>query len=150
MRQAAVSTGRMSNPVSVDAAKALWILVPTPQCKLRPTDGSGIVGSPSEDRSGLVRIDFEGNIYGAQSLKTYWDRLFHAAGRHVTGYPTVAREYHEEGPLFPYIRVGLFNYQEAVARIRSREFTVEKAMKLACSIDLTLKDILETWAGPLF
>jgi hypothetical protein len=140
----------MSNPVSVDAAKALWILMPKPQCKLRPTDGSGIVGSPSEDRSGLVRIDFEGNIYGTLNLANYWDRLFHAAGRHVTGYPTVAREYHEEGPLFPNIRVGLLNYDEAVARVRSREVTVGQAVKLACGIDLTLKDMFKNWAGSLF
>jgi hypothetical protein len=46
--------------------------------------------------------------------------------------------------------VGLFNYEEAVARVRSREFTVEQAMKFACEIDLTLKDVLDNWAGPLF
>ena len=124
--------------------------MPKPQCKLRPTDGSGIVGSPSEDRSGLVRIDFEGNLYGALNLASYRDRLFHAAGRHVTGYPTVAREYHEEGPLFPYVRVGLLYYDKAVARVRSREVTVEQAVKLACESDLTLKDMFENWAGPLF
>ena len=124
--------------------------MPKSDSDARPVKGSGIVGSPSEDVSGQFRIDFEGNLYGAENLKTYWDRLFHAAGRHVTGYPTVAREYHHAGPAFPYVRVGLFNYEEAVERVRSRELSVEEAMRMACEIDLTLKEILENWAGPMF
>jgi hypothetical protein len=141
----------MSNPpVSAELAKRLWILVPKPGFVARPVNGSGIVGSPCEDSGDLIRIDFEGNLYGALNLASYWDRLFHAAGRHVTGHPTVAREYHEEGPVFPYIRVGLLNYDEAVARVRAREVTVEQAVKLACGINLTLKDMFENWAGPLF
>jgi hypothetical protein len=147
---AAVSKGVMSNPISAKTAKALWILVPKSGCNIRPTEGSGIVGSGSEDRAGLIRIDFEGNLYGATNLTSFWERLFHTAGRHVTGYPTVAREYHCDGPGFPYIRVGLFDYEEAVARVRSRELSVEQAMKLACEIDLTLKDLFENWAGQLF
>ena len=53
-------------------------------------DGSGIVGSPG-DEGGRVRIDYEGNIYGSPALRTYATRVFHAAGRHLTRYPTIAR-----------------------------------------------------------
>ena len=145
-----VSIELMSQPASAAVTKKLWILVPKPESNPRPTHGSGIVGSPSKEKPTLIRVDFEGNIYGCENLSTYWDRLFHAAGRHVTHYPTVAREYLHEGPFFPYLRVGLFNYEAAVATVRSREFSVEQAMKKACEIDLTLKDMFEEWAGPLF
>lgn len=36
-------------------------------------------------------IDFEGNRYGAQNMRTYADRAMHAAGRQHECYPTVAR-----------------------------------------------------------
>ena len=51
--------------------------------------GSGIVG-----RAGLsptIRVDFEGNIYNAENLRTFDQRVQHAAGRLLTGYPTSAR-----------------------------------------------------------
>jgi hypothetical protein len=54
--------------------------------------GSGIVGRPVRD---LIRIDYEGGIYGANF--SYEEKLFHAAGRHLynegEGYPTVARSH---------------------------------------------------------
>ena len=139
-----------SPPVSAEVARKLWILVPKSGSYVRPIDGSGIVGSSSEDSGDLIRVDFEGNLFGALNLTSFWERIFHAAGRHVTRYPTVAREYHHEGPLFPYVGVGLFNYEEAVARVRARELSADQATKMACEIDLTLKDTLENWAGPLF
>lgn len=54
----------------------------------RIAPGSGVVGSPE---GGRLRIDFEGNLYGAVNIKTYADRCYHAADRHRTRYPTVAR-----------------------------------------------------------
>lgn len=51
--------------------------------------GSGIVGSKEDD--GLLRVDYEGNIYGMQGMHTYEERVFHAADRHAQRYPTVAR-----------------------------------------------------------
>jgi hypothetical protein len=53
-------------------------------------DGSGIVGSPVAEGARL-RIDNEGNVYASPALRTYATRVFHAAGRHLTRYPTVAR-----------------------------------------------------------
>lgn len=53
-------------------------------------EGSGIVGTPLGG-SGRVLIDFEGNLYGAENMRTYEERLLHAADRHRTRYPTMAR-----------------------------------------------------------
>ena len=54
--------------------------------------GSGIVGSPDASPD-HVRIDFEGNRYGAANIITFADKVAHAAGRHETHYPTVARAF---------------------------------------------------------
>jgi hypothetical protein len=55
--------------------------------------GSGIVGSDAPPQHGyqMTEIDFEGNLYGADNIRTYADRVMHAADRHETKYPTVAR-----------------------------------------------------------
>jgi hypothetical protein len=53
--------------------------------------GSAIVGSPS-DSGDTVRIDFEGNVFGAAN-GSFRDCLARAAGRHVEKYPTRARLY---------------------------------------------------------
>lgn len=50
---------------------------------------SAIVGSPRPD--GLVEIDYEGNLFKADHLDRYEERLLHALGRHRVRYPTVAR-----------------------------------------------------------
>lgn len=52
---------------------------------------SGIVGS--KDEGGNITIDYEGNIYGAENIITFADRVNHAAGRHRERYPTRARRY---------------------------------------------------------
>lgn len=36
-------------------------------------------------------IDYEGNLHGAANIRTFADRVAHAAGRAATRYPTVAR-----------------------------------------------------------
>jgi len=73
--------------------------------------GSGIVGSfalltgieGGEKLSGnrKIRIDYEGGAH----IKTWEDKVFHAAGRHVVRYPTVARAWVDESSL---IEVGTF------------------------------------------
>ena len=136
----------MSIPVSDELARELLILIPKSDSSARPIKGSGIVGSPTQD--GLIQVDYEGNLYHAENLRTFWERLFHAGGRHVTGYPTVAREYHATGQAFPYWIVGTFNYPEAVNRVRSREVPVAEAVRVACDIDLTYKEVFEAWAEP--
>lgn len=54
---------------------------------IRP--GSGIV---LREREHAI-LDFEGNLYGAENLRTYRERLMHAAGRARDNYPTVARTF---------------------------------------------------------
>lgn len=51
--------------------------------------GSGIVGTPQA--GGRILADYEGNRFGGDSLVVYADRVHHAAGRHTSRYPTVAR-----------------------------------------------------------
>lgn len=53
--------------------------------------GSGIVGSPDPRDPELITIDYEGNLYGAQNLGRFVERLLSAADRHVHRYPTRAR-----------------------------------------------------------
>ena len=50
--------------------------------------GSGIVAADRPD--GSADIYFEGNLYGAEDLETYWGRLLCAAGRLSQHYPSVA------------------------------------------------------------
>lgn len=61
---------------------------------------SGIVGTEVVENADLVTegvasrrllVDYEGNVYGAQNVVTFADRVFQAWGRHSTRYPTVAR-----------------------------------------------------------
>ena len=136
----------MSNLVPEEVGRELLILVPKSGWSPSPVKGSGIVGSYSLRRE-VLQVDFEGNLYGAENLKSYWERLYHSAGRHVTGYATVAREYYACGAAFPYWVVGTFNYPEAVAHTRSTKVSVKEAVRMACDLDLTYKEILETWIG---
>lgn len=69
---------------------------------------SAIVGSEVAG-SDRVRIDYEGNLYGAESMVRYEDKLLHAASRHVTRYPTVARRVVEADQL---LRVGSYSYPQ--------------------------------------
>ncbi len=52
--------------------------------------GSGIVGDPMPGEE-LVRIYYEGAIYGQSEMARLADRVFYAHGRLVFRYPTVAR-----------------------------------------------------------
>lgn len=57
---------------------------------IRPiAPGSGIV-SNSDVRGDYLQIYFEGNLYGAQNIVTYADRISHAHGRMIQRYPTIA------------------------------------------------------------
>lgn len=62
--------------------------------------GSAIVGSPLEDDpTASIRIDYEGNLFGAINMNTDGERMQIAAGRHIwnngKGFPTVARQWVE-------------------------------------------------------
>jgi len=52
--------------------------------------GSGVV--MRQTAQGLV-LDYEGDRYGAENLRTYVECLKHAAGRAVTNYPTLSRRW---------------------------------------------------------
>ena len=70
----------------------LTIYVPVdPALKAVIRGGSGIVGSPAGGDKGLILVDYEGGLYGCADHRTLAGRLYHAAGRHVQRYPTVAR-----------------------------------------------------------
>jgi hypothetical protein len=68
------------------------VYVPSPSAGplvRRIARGSGIVGTPVGETR--IQIDYEGNLYGAENLRTWQDRVAHAADRHLTSYPTIAR-----------------------------------------------------------
>ena len=64
--------------------------------------------------TGTIQIDYEGNLYDAENLRNYLEKLFHAVARHVTGHPTVARKYRPTGENSPFIIVDTLNYRETV------------------------------------
>jgi hypothetical protein len=80
--------------------------------------GSGIVGSEQAGERGLVVIDFEGNRYHAENIRTLGDRIAHAAGRHVTRYPTVARAVVDADKL---LWVGTFDTDTGVVELGNSE-----------------------------
>jgi hypothetical protein len=127
------------------STKKSLILIPKPDAHVSPLPGSGIVGSHSDREPNLIKLDYEGNKYGAYGLDRYWQRLFHAAARHLENYPTVAREYHADGPNFPFLVVGTFDYNRAVADIRARILPEDEAISNASDIDLAFKDRFEQW-----
>jgi hypothetical protein len=55
--------------------------------------GSGIVSQGRGYRGDSARVEvyYEGNLYGAENLSRYADRVMHAADRLSARYPTVAR-----------------------------------------------------------
>lgn len=79
------------------------LYIPVPDALHTILPGSGIVGTDHGER---VLVDYEGNRYGSESFKTYADRCLHAAGRHVTNYPTIARAFMPANQLRP---VGTFD-----------------------------------------
>ncbi len=73
--------------------------------------GSGIVGRPHEIIPGTTMLDYEGNLYGAENLRTYGERVMHAASRAVEQYPTVARMgLHTETLKENFVEIGTYDY----------------------------------------
>jgi len=86
----------------------LKIYVPRPGTSLARViqAGSGVVGGAVSGRDGYpVCVDYQGNLYGTGNIQTWEDKVFHAAGRHVTNYPTIARAWAMANEL---IEVGVF------------------------------------------
>lgn len=90
------------------AANALTVYVPRAETGAHREirTGSAIVGRPNG--SGFVLCDFEGNLYGAENLHDYTERMLHAASRQLVRYPTVARRAIPVGDL---IEVGRYDYE---------------------------------------
>jgi hypothetical protein len=72
-------------------APLLQVLVPKPGSAASHfiARGSGIVAIAGT--SPTVTVDYEGNIYNAENLRDYTQRVQHAADRLLTRYPTTAR-----------------------------------------------------------
>jgi hypothetical protein len=91
------------------AGLVLDLYAPAPGARslrhVRP--GSAIVGRPRPDDPSRVRVSYEGNLYDAENLRTYEDRVRCAAGRLVAGYPTVATAVVPAGDLR---RIGAYHY----------------------------------------
>ncbi len=106
----------------------LTVYVPHPEGYLGRTiaKGSGIVGVPAE--GGAVLIYYEGNIYGAQNIRTYEDKIYHAADRLVAKYPTVARTWAKPEDL---VRVGTYDHP-------ARTFRPDPGAQTA----------IDAWTGP--
>lgn len=67
------------------------LFIPAEGAKLGIEPASAIVAAIDQCASDRVLIHFEGNLYGADNLKTYEGRIRQAAGRQVERYPTMAK-----------------------------------------------------------
>jgi hypothetical protein len=68
--------------------------------------GSGIVGGRQFAPEGRLAVDYEGNVYQTPQFARFASRVHHAAGRHSTNYPTVARAWAKAEDL---VCIGEFN-----------------------------------------
>lgn len=134
------------------------LYVPAPESILRHTirAGSGIVGTVQDD--GRILIDYEGNLYGAENMKTYEERALHAFDRHVwkgRGYPTAARAFATRDDL---IEVGFILIPEEpdaeavrATLIRRHGFTSPAAVRAVCrdlakpQIHVDRQDVVDQW-----
>lgn len=91
------STARLSSP--------FLVFVPRDGAEVGIREGSGVVGDPLPDEE-VVRIYFEGAIYGQSEMARLADRVFYAHARLVARYPTVAQRVVPPASL---IEVGTFD-----------------------------------------
>lgn len=91
---------------------SVFVYVPRHGSELRReiVDASGIVGSPLEDTVGKMLIDYEGALYRQPGLKTYADKVAHAAERHVHRYATRARKIVDAGEL---VHIGFWDVERS-------------------------------------
>jgi hypothetical protein len=76
--------------------------------------GAGIIGSPRADHPDKLLIDYEDNRAEAINIRTYADRVLHAADRHLTGSPTSKRLLVDADDL---LRVGTFDTRSGVVEV---------------------------------
>lgn len=101
-------------------ARILSIFVPRPGTTVEKhvAPGSAIVVDLEAESSvpGKVKAYLEGNLYGAENIKTFEDKVINAAGRLVQRYPTVAVGYYQLEDLLP---IGILNWD-------SRHFDLDR------------------------
>lgn len=78
------------------------ILIPKPGALQRKLIKAGSAIVAVERTDGSADISYEGNLYGAENLRSYWGRLLSAASRLAQQYPSVDVRnlaHHHIGPL---------------------------------------------------
>jgi hypothetical protein len=123
----------------------MLVLVPKPnniQRKLIKA-GSGIVAADRPD--GFADIYYEGNLYGAEGLGSYWGRLLCAAGRLSKQYPTVARLVDSNwGENFD--GIGTFDYDGISRELQSNPHQpIDDVIKRFCHIETKKYPMLIDW-----
>ena len=98
----------------------LAIFCPKPDSILAKTlkAGSAIVGDADAVTDGRLRVYYEGNLYNAENMRYFSQRLLHAAGRLTANYPTVAQAYI---PLDELYEVGVYDTDTKTALISKPE-----------------------------
>ena len=106
----------------------LNIYVPRPDSAAERTvaRGSALVGRHDSVRRVAVdghedvmqEVHYEGNVYGAENLRSFEERVAVAAGRLVANYPTVARGWFSDRDL---ILVGAYNPEQDEVDIHAAE-----------------------------
>ena len=92
----------------------LHVYVPKLAALLAIRPGAGIIGSPQPDHPDRLLIDYEDNQAEAINIRTYADRVMHAADRHLTGYPTSKRMLVDAEDLLP---VGTFDTSSGLVEV---------------------------------
>ncbi len=111
-------------------ARSLSVYVPQPYSLSLIGPRSAIVGSQDTRNPMLIRIDYEDNRYEAKNLATYWDKLLHAACRHVQQYPATTRQNYPLDAIHKrLLEVGRFNYVEARRRLSEGRLHVQLCIK---------------------
>ena len=123
----------------------MHILIPKPGAlqRKRIKTGSGIVAVERTD--GSADIYYEGNLYGAENLRSYWGRLLRAASRLAQQYPTVARlvddNWNESFEL-----IGTFDYDGISKAFESDPHqSPDDIIKQFCQIEPTKYSLLIDW-----
>lgn len=121
------------------------VLIPKKVMTIAP--GSGIVAAQKE---GMFHIHYEGNLYGAENLRTWEERLLHAAGRAYQNYPTTARMAMPESvALDHFLVVGKLDYQRVREELKNRAATflsTSECVLQGLEIDPSKEAEVETWA----
>lgn len=93
----------------------LPVVIPRVGCLPDIRRGSGIVAGPIpeaeqttvvEEHHHWLKLDYEGNIYGTETMQNFADRVEFAYGRHVTEQPCIARCYADPAHV---IEIGLWD-----------------------------------------